>query len=420
MTPLGERTLAERLRQTADSFMPPPGLSETIMASVSASKRQHDRSRSIALLAVAACVAAALVLGVSVLSTRVQSVPPADQITPSPSPSVSPSPDKPTKQEERQANRISYRWAQDLPRGADAEVVFAHEGTLYAGEQRVPLPPTVRVNGYVFEPSVSAVVRNGWVVSARDANDSSRSETGILSPDGTFTPFVHQYDGKTDRGCVALSPDQQTLVLGMDLVALPEGDQIGEIHPSSRYCQVWTDYGLIYPDRKNQMWIWDIGKRGRPQQLPDEARSIRSDGYGVRYEKGCNRIFRLQPNAQIETLTEMCGVEGSSLSPDAAQMLTDDYEVYDTTTQRLVQRLNVPDELRGHLDTPVWESADSVVFNLTNWAWYRQNGKILYDGFIVRCHIKTGECERASQQFSTRNGAPQVVMPLDASNPYWF
>lgn len=419
MTPLDEDALVERLRQTAESFTPPPALTATIMDSVSASQR-HNRARSIALLAVAACVAAALVIGVSVISGRVQSAPPADRGTPSPSPSESPSPDKPTEQEERQANRISYRWARDLPRGADAQVVFAHDGLLYAGEERIPLPPTVRVNeNVIIEASVSAAVPDGWVVTARDADDPSRSEAGILSPDGTFRPFVHQYNGKTDRGCVAVSPDQRSLVLGMDLVALPDGEQIGEVFPNSRYCQVWTDYGLIYPDRKDQMWIWDVGQRARPQPLPDEARSIRSDGYGIDYEKGCTGIIRLQPNAKIETVTELCGVRGSSLSPTADKVLTDNYEVYDTRTQRLVQSLNVPDELRGYLDTPVWEGTDSLVFNVTNWDWYRQNGQILNDGFIVRCYTTTGECERASQKFSG-DGAPQVVMPLDASNPYWF
>ena len=414
MNGLTDDRLHAAFREYARTIEPPPDLHQEAVRGAHAARRRRRGLQAGLTVAVAAVVTGLVVaVAASVWTGQGQSAPPLDKITTSPSPTPTQTEDE---AREKRANLISYRWARDLPRGDDARVVFTYDGVLYAGDQRVPLPPTVEVNGYIFEPSVSAVLPDGWVTSARAPDEPERSRTGILAPDGTFTPFAHQYVGKSDRGCVAPSPDDTRLVLGMDVVTLPTGEQVGEIPTNSRYCDVWTNEGLVYPDRTNQMWLWD--GTGEPKQLPLEGRSLRSDGYGAAYRKGCTSVFRLQPDAKIETVAEMCGVHGSSLSPNAEQILTDDYDIYAVTTQRLIQRLNVPDELRGSLHTPVWEDNTSVVFNVTNWDWYRRNGEIVYDGYLVRCSVTDGECERASDKFTSRSGAPQVVLPLDADDPY--
>lgn len=83
MTPNGA-LLADRLRRAAHTMPIPASLIEDVVGTAVATKRRRDRSRSAGLIALAACVAAALVVGVTLVSGRMQTAPPADRPTPTP------------------------------------------------------------------------------------------------------------------------------------------------------------------------------------------------------------------------------------------------------------------------------------------------------------------------------------------------
>ena len=335
---------------------------------------------------------------------------PLDPTAPS-TPSASPSPEASlTKKELKyQANEARYDWAASLPRGPDAKAVFTYAGTLYAGAQRVPLP-----QGSTGRGGVLAVLDDGWLIAVPDTAKPGSSISGVLSPGGTFTALRHQAADplNTGRHCGLVSPDRTRLAGVTEFVSLPAGNRLGPSPRHIRFCDAWTPSGLVYSDTKNRLWLWMA--TGAPKRLPKvaEAILIQADGYGLRVTEECTEVRRLRPSGRIPVIASMCGIDAKALY-DGNRVLTDNYEIYDVAEQAQVVAFDVPDELRGAVDTPVWEGPRSVLFNVTD---DNMGGGNTRDGLIVRCRVDTAQCERASRTFTSQNGAPQVLLPLGSDS----
>lgn len=407
MTPLSESVLAERLRQTAESFTPPPGLEATILDSVSTS-RWHSRSRSIALLAVAACVAAALVVGVSIISGRVQSAPPADQITPTPSPSSSPSPSPSQTKEAAPKGPPVFKWAQGLPRGDDARAVFDVGGVLYVGDQTYSIPAVPK-----YASAVYAATPEGWLVSWHKCASGplcGLSVHGLLSPDGSVTEFPYP---RTGAETYAVSPDGESVIFDRWILDTYTGEVIADLPKNMGYINAWTPQGVVYFDGgpANRQWWWQPGRE--PIQI-QEAPDYRSDGLGIDSTRGCSTVQRLREGGIGQVLMTRCGGDYlSDLSPSGTRAVTESGLIVDVPSGREVGSLNVPDNFASEFypTSMLWENATNILYVVED---YQATFRVPM--VIVRCNVTSGECQRASDTLSDYTSQLHLV-PLDPAAP---
>ena len=316
MNPLSERALAERLRQAAESFSLSADFESALVDSAFASGRQRDRRRSIILLAVAACVAASVVVGVTVFSGRVQSAPPADQDTPRPSasPSASPTPSG-TKEAEPKGPPV-FQWAEELPRGDDARAVFDANGMLYAGDQQFPMPGVPR-----WQNAVYASTPNGWLISWSACSTGSRncSYQGVMASDGTTTTLPYPATGA--RETFALSPDNSQVMFDRWILDARTGEVVADLPKNVGYVNAWTPEGIVYFDdgAGHRQWWWRPGSQ--PVQVQEPA-NYRSDGLGIESTRDCSTIQRLLEEGAAQVVMRYCGESPvADLSPSGTTHL---------------------------------------------------------------------------------------------------
>lgn len=304
-----------------------------------------------------------------------------------------------------EAERIDpFDWAQSLRRGADANAAYVSDGVLYAGEARLSLPGGTR------QGTVLASVNDGWIVSISPGQ--GRSQTGLLSALGDFTPFTDVGAGQTM--VFALSPDGTTAAVGDAVIEVASGERIGSVPQNAYIARGWTHYGFVYLDRNYDSWLWEPGLE--PRRIGPQYTTFTPDGVGFMPKHGgCSTINRMRPDGDVEETMQYCDAQIAALSPSGNRAFTLAGTVISVPDGDVEATFPVPggfERLMAVDDyTTVWENEGTVLIAITNdnGTGYVQVGP--RRAVIVRCTVSTETCERASDDINEPRGTLQMVPP---------
>lgn len=318
----------------------------------------------------------------------------------------------PTTQDVDTRFASNAEWAASLPRGENVRAAFAVKQTLYAGDVSVPI-----TSPYV-KPSPRSMVTvcgpaaDGWLATVLNYGERGvQSQTGIIAPDGTFTPFA----GQPDVGCspfpLGVSPDRTRFAVGSDIRDVETGDlETSFPHPDA-IAAAWLDDGIVYVTTEvkgsdTRMWIWQPGSEPEETLLFELAST--HGGIVVTTDGDCAGVGPL--SEPPSTYQRICKGRVVSISPYGERVFTESFMVVDVASGDATT-LPVPKPYQPRTAslplTTFWEDEDHLVMLIPG-----ENPKIFS---FVRCEISTNICERASDELRAYDSGdpPDVLSPLD-------
>jgi hypothetical protein len=299
-----------------------------------------------------------------------------------------------------------YPWAEQLPRGDDADVAFVVDGRIVvAGGDRLELPKGTQVE-------LEATLPDGWLVQHGTTDEHGNwvdIRTGVLSEDGSFRPFEFDAEkgdrGYAVRGLVA-SPDGDQVAYDGQVVDVATGKAVAEIPGKPLVLRAWTEHGLEYLGRVQGRLVPIVWASTAAKPVAMTAfDTFEGPDLLAHYIKDCAGYWRLGAEGKPTRLIRLCG-EGVADVTESGRILTTTGRVLDESGKDLAalslpaqhDNLSVLPELCCGLH---WESDDAVLLTVAKRGPTGSPFRNLTT-LLVRCTLdERGQagpsCERASE-----------------------
>ena len=373
-----EQELQRRFQAAAGEVDTPAGFEELTIAGACHARRR----RATAVASAVAVVGVAA--GIGIASVLVG----GGDSSGDPATTASQATTRPTDSPESDAaDAGDEQWIESLSRGANTSVPYVHGGDLRVGDSAIAL-------GVPEASYAGRLASGGWLVLLYESEDAGPA---VIDGDGTAYALPA---GKSQLQNAAVSPDGTQFVYGSSVRAAGTWDTVAAVPADAVTIVGWTMRGIVFNDAENRSWLWDLS--GPPSALDQHLVAVSESGdAGITRlsDDGCASVVNLRTG---DTTLEGCDADVPvALSPDGTITVTAGLEV------------SSPDgtaDLRDGSDQMVngwavgWESPDLFVFGVLTGADPNagplDGQPAARTGFVVRCSVTDGHCERASDRLS--------------------
>ncbi|QBX54945.1 hypothetical protein EXE58_05405 [Nocardioides seonyuensis] len=391
-----EPEIRERLHAAVDQDAAPPGLSQL---AVRRGRRRRARRYAVAGLA------AAVVVGATSAAVLL-----------------------PGRSEKRSADvaathESALAWARSLPQGPPPDLPYFVEGVLHDGDQVVPVPDTVITGSPTMGPHR---VTGGWLVFLGVA---AELEPAVLSSDGSMRALPPwQYPEGSNDPTAVVSDDGTQVAYGDGVLDLRTGARTPIPKRRTQVVRLmgFGEEGLVYQlttARGDDSATWLLRPDGAATEVtlpggPDGAYLTPSRPADVALsapepEGGCLVSWKLLEGEWVERApgcVDGTPGETADVSPDGRWVITEDLpEVWDLVDGGF-KAVDLPRdtwELWGYplFGFSAWESPDTFLMAAMP---RRADGGVVEGADsavqLVRCHVSSGDCERAGEELVVGSG----------------
>ncbi len=364
-----ERELQRRLQAAVDEVDTPAGFEESTIAIAG-----HARRRRATAVASAVAVGG-VVAGVGIASVLLGGGPTGDQ-----APAASQATTRP--EESEAANDGVEQWIEGLARGANTSVPYVQGDDLRVGDSVLPL-------GVHNASYAGRLESGGWLVMLEGSGPA------VIAVDGT----AHALPASEPQlQNAAASPDGTQLVYGSSVRAAGTWETVAAVPDDAVTIVGWTTRGIVFNDTENRSWLWDLS--GPPSALDQHLVAVSESGdAGITRlsDDFCASVVNLRTG---DTTLEGCDADAPvALSPDGTITVTAGLGV---SSPAGTSRLREGSDMVVNPWAIDWESPDVFVFGVLTGGDTNPgplDGRpAARTGYVVRCSVADGQCERASDR----------------------
>jgi hypothetical protein len=189
---------------------------------------------------------------------------------------------------------------------------------------------------------------------------------------------------------------------------MTSGQIVGVLPDPADMLLAWTPAGILY-GAGHRAFLWSPGSSAPIEAPPGDY--DRGTDVGIRNRDGCPVVVRLHTDGSDEELYRSCGASLMTVSPQGSWALTRELVAIDTSTGEQQPLAGRPVRTVGYAFDAHWLDEDTVLLSVPGGGYRPGAENATSDSaIIVRCHLDSGNCEKATEAIP--HAGPNLVLSM--------